>query len=80
LFDTLVRLGKNLDKSTTEYNRLVGALNQRVLVSAKRMKELGLRTQKRDPLKEAAILENRPRQIEAGAITPDLPDGEKEHA
>ncbi len=77
LFDTLARLGKSLDKSTTEYNRLVGSFNQRVLVSAKRMKELGLRTQKSDPLEDAVLLENRPRTL---AVDPEItpsPDPEK---
>lgn len=84
LFDTLARLGKSLDKSTGDYNRLVNAFNHRVLVSAKRMKELGLRTQKKEPLEETALLENRPHPFASDSMTiassdtEEKPDAENE--
>ena len=43
------RMGRSLQRSVEDYNRLVGSLESRVLVSARRMGEIGLST---DPIDE----------------------------
>lgn len=42
LSDQLNRLGKSLDRSVSDYNAMLGTLERRVLVSARRMHALGL--------------------------------------
>lgn len=49
------RMGRSLQRSVEDYNRLVGSLESRVLVSARRMQELGLATDEIDPVAPVAV-------------------------
>ena len=42
----LVKLGEALDKAVTEFNNSIGSLENRVLVSARRLKDLGVNSDK----------------------------------
>lgn len=57
--DHLAKLGRNLQSATDSYNSAIGSLESRVLVSARKFRELGATSQ------EAEIIELRP--VEASA-------------
>jgi DNA recombination protein RmuC len=57
-------LGKSLDRSVDAYNKAVGSLESRVLVSARRFKELGAGTDKE--IAQVEPLDVQARRIEAG--------------
>jgi DNA recombination protein RmuC len=56
------RMGASLQKSVESYNALVGALESRVMVTARKMHELGLA---QAPLPETGPIENAPRPLTA---------------
>ncbi|GAB3108867.1 DNA recombination protein RmuC [Janibacter alkaliphilus] len=62
------RLGRSLQGSVEAYNRLVGTLESRVLVSARRMHELGVPG---DPLPELDLLDRVPRGLSADELIED---------
>lgn len=49
------RMGRSLQRSVEDYNRLVGSLESRVLVSARRMQELGLATDEIDDVEPVTV-------------------------
>jgi DNA recombination protein RmuC len=57
-----VRLGKNLNQSVDAYNRAMGTLESRVLVSARKMNELNGLTGK-DEIPELFLVETQARQL-----------------
>lgn len=61
------RMGRSLQRSVEDYNRLVGSLESRVLVSARRMGEIGLSP---DEIGEVPALTTTPRPLSA----PELMD------
>jgi DNA recombination protein RmuC len=60
--DNFSKIGKSLEGAIDAYNRSVGTLESRVLVSARKFKELGI-TEK-EPLKEVEQIEKLPRAVE----------------
>lgn len=70
------KLGRSLKSSVEHYNRAVGSIDQRVVVSARRMKELGVGTQDDPP--SLAPVEKRPRALQSPELasapseTPDV--------
>ncbi|ADG89758.1 DNA recombination protein RmuC [Thermobispora bispora] len=74
----LDELGRALGRAVTAYNRTVGSLESRLLVSARRLHELGLTD---GPLEAPAQVDQAPRQVvppEAGdAALPALDEGEE---
>ncbi len=63
----LTKLGSSLGGAVTAYNRAVGSLESRVMVSARKLAELGISG---DILDEAAQLEVAPRQLQAPEFDP----------
>jgi DNA recombination protein RmuC len=59
-------VGSSLEKATEAYNKSVGSLESRVLVSARKFKELGTTTQNDIP--EISQIEHIPRSIETEAL------------
>ena len=59
------RMGASLQKSVESYNALVGALESRVMVTARKMHELGLAE---TPLPEAGPVETAPRPLTAAEL------------
>jgi DNA recombination protein RmuC len=59
-------LRKNLDKSVQAYNRAVGSFETRVLISARRFKELGAATQGEIALLE--MIDQAPRALQSGEL------------
>jgi len=51
------QLGKNLDRCVADYNRLVGSLNRRVVVSARKFESLGIPAKDDHPLPEGRPVE-----------------------
>ena len=68
--DHLNRLGRDLDRSTATYNRVIGSFERRVFASARKFKDLGISIEDNDPLSPIERVENRPRTTEA-AVEPD---------
>lgn len=62
LGDHATRMGRSLQRSVEDYNRLVGSLESRVLVSARRMGEIGITT---DEIKEVPPVATAPRSLSA---------------
>lgn len=62
LGDHAARMGRSLQRSVEDYNRLVGSLESRVLVSARRMGEIGLST---DAIGEVPAVTTTPRPLTA---------------
>ena len=58
------KMGRGLNSAVTSYNKAVRSMESRVLVSARKFKELGTSTS--SELSELPQLEVTPRQIEAG--------------
>ena len=69
--DHLARVGTSLGAAVTSYNRAVGSLESRVLVSARKLAELGVSGEE---LPTPAQVETAPRQLQAA----DLVDSEYE--
>ncbi|MGB7161017.1 MAG: DNA recombination protein RmuC [Tepidisphaeraceae bacterium] len=57
------RLGANLDTVVSTYNQAVGSLETRVLVTARKISEMGARTDKELP--EPQLIDTRPRELSA---------------
>ncbi|MFH1982818.1 MAG: DNA recombination protein RmuC [Pseudomonadota bacterium] len=57
----LVTLGKEIDRTTGAYNRLVGSYERRVMPSARKFEALGVGTASGDPLPDIGATETRPR-------------------
>lgn len=70
----LARLGRQLENSVKAFNDAVGSLERKVLPSARKLTELGIRA--RQPLEEPAALQTLPRQpaVEAEAAHAPLAD------
>jgi len=68
------KLGRSLKSSVEHYNRAVGSLDQRVVVSARRMKELGVGTQDDPPA--LGPVERLPRALQSPELSsaPSEPD------
>jgi DNA recombination protein RmuC len=62
-------MGQSLSRSVEQYNKFVGTLESRVLVTARRMHELHLASE-RPP--ELLPLEVAPRSLSAAELTDDL--------
>lgn len=62
LGDHATRMGRSLQRSVEDYNRLIGSLESRVLVSARRMGEIGLST---DEIDEVSAVTTTPRPLTA---------------
>jgi len=62
------KLGGALGTAVTAYNKAVGSLEARVLVSARKLAEMGVSD---EPLEPAAQLELTPRQLQAPELVPD---------
>jgi DNA recombination protein RmuC len=65
--DHLNKLGASLGGAVTAYNRAVGSLESRVLVSARKLAELGVSA---DAIDEPAQLEVTPRQLQSPEFDP----------
>jgi len=66
----LDRVGKSLDRAVDAYNDVVGSFERRVLVSARKLKDLGAAG---DELPEAEPVDQRSRSLESGDLFPTLP-------
>ncbi len=64
MLDHVNQLGKDLERSTTSYNRLVGSLSRRVIVSARKFNELGITSKNAQALPDVDLIEKNPRRIE----------------
>ncbi|MFO7859728.1 MAG: DNA recombination protein RmuC [Desulfosalsimonas sp.] len=58
------QLGRDLDKSVAAYNKTVGTLERRVLVSARRFREMGVVEDDRKDLNPPGPVDNKARQME----------------
>ncbi len=61
LSEHLTRLGRSIDGSVAQFNRLVGSFESKVLPEARRFETLGVAARK--ALSEPAALETRPREV-----------------
>jgi DNA recombination protein RmuC len=63
---TMVRhiadMGSNLEKSVSSYNKLVGSMESRVLVTARKFKELGVTS--KEELPELEVIDTVPRSLQ----------------
>ena len=59
------KVGKNLEKATESFNQSVGSLESRVLVSARKFKEMGVST--KHTLEKVDIIDRRPRQVDGSS-------------
>jgi DNA recombination protein RmuC len=64
------RLGANIDNVVGSFNQAVGSLESRVLVTARKISEMGARTDKELP--EPQLIDTRPRELSAAASAPML--------
>jgi len=64
------KVGKSLDRAVDAYNDAVGSFERRVMVSARRLKELGAA---HDDLPELEPVDQRSRSLESGDLFPTLP-------
>ena len=74
-------LAKGLTRTVEAYNRTVGTIESRVLVTARRFKELGVSAA--EPIPEVPTVERTPRPLQAPEMTdlfgaPDEPNDEDE--
>ncbi len=65
MVDHLNRLGRDLDKCVSTYNKTVGSLEKRVLVSARRLQEMGAAGRNEKSLDAPEMVEKRSRQVES---------------
>lgn len=70
LGDHVGRLGSSLGSAVTAYNKAVGSLEARVLVSARKLAELGVSG---DELETPAQVETTPRQMQAPELVGETP-------
>jgi DNA recombination protein RmuC len=63
-------VGTALDRAVESYNKAVGSLESRVLVSARKLRELGAAS---DDLPELEPIEKRSRSLDSGDLFPTLP-------
>jgi DNA recombination protein RmuC len=63
--DHLARVGASLGVAVSSYNKAVGSLEARVLVSARKLADLGVSG---DPLETPPQVETAPRQVQAGEL------------
>jgi DNA recombination protein RmuC len=63
----LDKVGRSLDRAVTSYNSAIGSFESRVLVTARRFKELGAAG---DELPEAEPVDQRSRSLETGELFP----------
>lgn len=70
--DHVRRVGSSLDSAVSHYNRLVGSLEGRVLVSARRLNDYGVSG---SALPDLPPVTQRPRDVTAGAGSPADTDG-----
>ena len=66
----MAQMGRDIDRSMASYNRMVGALNRRVLVSARKFTELGVHVKDEAALEDLEPLENTVRSPESGEVAP----------
>ncbi len=69
----IVRLGNSLESATTNYNAAIGSLESRVLVSARKFKELGATSQDAEIIELRAV-ETTMRRLQAGGALPEKPE------
>ena len=67
--DHLVKLGKSLTNAVDSYNKTVGSIESRVLVSARKFKELSVTGAKGAHLEEILPVEQTPRLLSAPELT-----------
>ena len=72
LADHFAAVGKHLGKATDSFNSAVGSLEHRVLVSARRFKDLGAATG--EELREVDAVGVLPRELQAQELTSEGPD------
>ncbi len=75
LSEHFIRLGRHLDNSVTFYNKSVATLESNVLTSAKKMKELGIRSKKEPDALE--VIERTSREFKKKELLP-APQAEAE--
>lgn len=66
LLEHVNRLGRDLDRCVTSYNKTAGSLEKRVLVSARRFREMGAAGNSEDNLEAPAAVERRCRRTDTG--------------
>ena len=67
----LARLGRQLESSVKAFNEAVGSLEHKVLPSARKLTELGIRA--RQPIENLMDIETAPRQLTASDATDESP-------
>jgi len=64
MVEHLNRLGRDLDRCVESYNKTVGSLEKRVLVSARRFQEMGAAGNSEKNLAQPVTIDNRSRRID----------------
>ncbi|MFP4668171.1 MAG: DNA recombination protein RmuC [Desulfobacterales bacterium] len=59
------KLGRELDRCVSSYNRTVGSLERRVLTSARKFREMGVVEEDRRSMEGPESIENKPRSMES---------------